>query len=83
MIHAPHKTPPAPVDTLLGKVRRSLKMSPYPELRTLECDQKSEVTQLRGSVGTYFLKQLAQETVMAVHGVEQVENSVKVRSRSK
>ena len=42
----------------------ALRQSPIPPLRKLAVEESDETVVLVGSVGSYYLKQLAQETVM-------------------
>jgi osmotically-inducible protein OsmY len=54
----------------LGQARKLLMDSPIHELRTIEVESKGEEIHLRGSVGSFYLKQMAQETVRsATRGV--------------
>lgn len=55
--------------------------SPFHELHGIVVEQRGEQVCLRGEVQTYFLKQLAQETVRsATRGLE-VQNDVLVELR--
>ncbi|MFO0012512.1 MAG: BON domain-containing protein [Planctomycetota bacterium] len=55
--------------------------SPFPELHGIAVEQQGEKVCLRGEVQTYFLKQLAQETVRsATRGLE-VRNELLVELR--
>lgn len=63
------------------KAKKLLDDSPFPELHAVNVDQQGENVRLRGEVRTYFLKQLAQETVRsATLGIE-VENELLVALR--
>ncbi len=63
---------------VLGQARKMLDDSPFAEIRSLRVEQDGELVLLRGRVGTFFMKQLAQETVrIATRGVE-VQNNVLV-----
>jgi hypothetical protein len=42
----------------------ALRQSPIPALRKLALDETETAVVIRGSVASYYLKQLAQETVM-------------------
>ena len=47
--------------------------------RSVSCSYHEGVLILRGLVPTYYLKQIAQTTVMGIDGVEQVDNRIEVR----
>lgn len=63
---------------LLERVRLTLQSSPYLPLRTLACYVHERVVILRGSVPTYYCKQLAQNLVAELPGVDEVNNQVAV-----
>jgi hypothetical protein len=52
--------------------------NPYPALRTVSCDFHHGVLILRGCLPTYYLKQLAQEAVAHLNGVDRIENLIQV-----
>jgi hypothetical protein len=56
----------------------ALKRSPIPALRKLSLEETADVLIIRGQVSTYYLKQLAQETVMPVRGNRELRNMVTV-----
>lgn len=56
----------------------ALKHSPIPALRKLRVEESEAVVVLSGSVATYYLKQLAQETVMPVLDRRELRNQVTV-----
>jgi osmotically-inducible protein OsmY len=56
----------------------ALRQSPFPALRKLSVEESEGSVILRGSVSSYYLKQLAQETVMSVLGSRELCNQVKV-----
>ena len=64
---------------LARAARKRLKSTSYLGIRGLscECDDRG-VLYLRGRLSSYYQKQLAQETVLAVCGVAQVVNEVVV-----
>jgi osmotically-inducible protein OsmY len=67
---------------VLGQASKMLKESPFPALRILQVEQVGEHVQLKGRVSSYFLKQLAQETVRsATRGIEMV-NDISVSTRN-
>ena len=55
-----------------------LKQSPIPALRNLSVEENGETVVLSGSVASYYLKQLAQETIMPVLGSRELHNRVRV-----
>ncbi|AMV34039.1 hypothetical protein VN12_18055 [Pirellula sp. SH-Sr6A] len=68
---------------VLGQAKRMLMESPFSSLRNLELSQAGEQMRLRGSVDSFYLKQLAQETVRsATRGID-VVNEVSVQSKWK
>ncbi len=57
-----------------------LSQSPYPVLGHLECDYHDGVLILSGRVRSFYEKQLAQESVRSLVGVDQIVNDVEVDS---
>jgi len=55
-----------------------LKQSPIPALRKLAVEESESTVILLGNVSSYYLKQLAQETVMPVLESRQLINRVNV-----
>jgi osmotically-inducible protein OsmY len=53
------------------------------DLVSVTCDYASGVLTLHGDVETYFLKQLAQESVAKLDGIERVRNRIRVTDRGK
>jgi hypothetical protein len=53
-----------------------LRQSPIPALRKLSVEENDHSVVLSGSVSSYYLKQLAQETIMPVLGDRQLHNGV-------
>jgi len=51
---------------------------PRLSLRNISCHSVDGVLVLQGSVSTYHLKQLAQEAVAKLDGVEEIENQIHV-----
>jgi osmotically-inducible protein OsmY len=64
--------------TLADRVDSAIQMSPYITGRTLRFETDGSRVTLQGVVKSYFQKQMAQEAVRRVDGVEQVENRVEV-----
>jgi hypothetical protein len=47
-----------------SRTAEALRHSPIPALRKLAIDETDEEVVIRGSVGSYYLKQMAQEALM-------------------
>ena len=63
---------------VLGHAKKMLNESPFHALRMLQVEQLGDQVLLKGHVESFFLKQLAQETVRsATRGIEMV-NTVAV-----
>lgn len=63
---------------VLGQAKKLLHDSPFHALRTLRVEQAGDLVLLKGHVESFFLKQLAQETVRsATRGIE-MQNEVTV-----
>jgi hypothetical protein len=58
--------------------QRQLSESPYLPLRRVSCCFEAGVLTMRGSVSSYYLKQLAQTAVSKLHDVERIENCIEV-----
>ncbi|MEX2170014.1 MAG: BON domain-containing protein [Pirellulales bacterium] len=74
------QTLPAPASTsrLLEQISVALQASPYvPRQRVLVETQEGAV-RLRGNVDSFFQKQMAQEVIRRLDGVEQIENLLEV-----
>jgi osmotically-inducible protein OsmY len=56
-----------------------LEASAYAALRTVKCRFRQGMLVLKGSVPTYFHKQLAQEAIRAIPGVTEIVNDISVR----
>jgi hypothetical protein len=68
----------APTDAVLDRVQMRFRTSPYVALRRLRCEYRGGVLVLHGRVASYYLKQLAQEVVRRLAGVEEIANHVEV-----
>lgn len=75
-------TSPNPFAALFREIadvaQATLRRSAYFELRDLSCDFSGGILTLHGSVPTYYLKQIAQASVIDVPGVVEVHNRVEV-----
>ena len=54
--------------------------SPYLALRNIGCVYRDGILTLRGSLPTYYLKQMAQSVVIETEGVTTVVNQIEVRA---
>jgi osmotically-inducible protein OsmY len=59
-------------------VGRALSATGYGSLRGVELTAHARLVTLRGRVTSYYMKQVAQATAMAVPGVRQVRNNLDV-----
>jgi len=60
---------------VLGQAKKLLNESPFHALRMLQVEQLGESVLLMGQVESFFLKQLAQETVRsATRGIEMINH---------
>jgi osmotically-inducible protein OsmY len=69
---------PAPRPALLEQVHGALSRSPYVSARDLRVEASEGVVRLEGAVRSFFHKQMAQETIRRVDGVERIENRLQV-----
>jgi osmotically-inducible protein OsmY len=65
---------PAPADV----AERRLRSHPYLALKNVACDYQGGVLALRGCLPSYYLKQIAQEAVASLAGVERIDNQIQV-----
>jgi osmotically-inducible protein OsmY len=63
---------------LEDRLHNALERNPYVGRRTLRFETSEGRVTLRGSVGTYFQKQMAQEAIRHVAGVQEIANEVEV-----
>lgn len=66
---------------LLEKLRGVLSKSHYLSPRQVQIETTGGNVRLEGTVGSYYQKQMAQELVRRVDGVETVENQLQVSWR--
>jgi osmotically-inducible protein OsmY len=64
--------------TLASRVDQAIQTSPYVNGRLLRFETEGSRVVLQGSVKSYFQKQMAQEAIRKVEGVEQIENCLEV-----
>jgi osmotically-inducible protein OsmY len=60
------------------RVGRALRATGYPPLRATDVAVREGLVILRGRVPSYYLKQIAQATVLAVPGVQELCNDLDV-----
>ena len=65
-------------DSLHERVHRALEHNPYLARRKLRFEHVAGHVTLRGTVGSYYQKQLAQETLRHIDGVFQIANELEV-----
>jgi osmotically-inducible protein OsmY len=63
---------------LEARVHSALKENPYIAPRTLRFEASEGRVTLRGTVGTFFQKQMAQESLRRVAGVSEIANELEV-----
>jgi hypothetical protein len=63
---------------LHADVHRALALNPYFAGRCLDVELRENEVVLSGVLGSYFHKQMAQESVLSVHGVRRVHNRIRV-----
>jgi osmotically-inducible protein OsmY len=63
---------------LAERVERALQATSYGALRGLEVTVQAGLVILRGGIPSYYLKQMAQTTVLSVPGVHQLRNDLEV-----
>ena len=61
---------------------QAMRQSPIPALRKLAVEETDSAVVITGSVSSYYLKQLAQEVVLAAAGAVDLVNSVRVTDNS-
>ncbi|MGO8746672.1 MAG: BON domain-containing protein [Thermoguttaceae bacterium] len=67
-----------PFRDVTEEARERLRQSPYMPVRSLSCEFDRGVLRLRGSLSSFYQKQLAQEAVVGLSGVEEIVNEVAV-----
>jgi osmotically-inducible protein OsmY len=73
-MHVVHAAEPS----LVERVNFAIHTSPYLAGRKLLSKTDGNRVSLHGEVNTYFQKQMAQEIVRRIEGVEQIENCLEV-----
>ena len=64
---------------LADQVHFALSRSPYGQTRDLKVEAREGVVRLEGAVRSFFHKQMAQEVIRRLDGVERIENHLRVQ----
>lgn len=64
---------------LAAIARQRLDSSGYALLKLVQCEQKNGVIEIRGTVSSYFLKQIAQEQLRSIQGMTRIVNELEVQ----
>jgi osmotically-inducible protein OsmY len=64
---------------LADQVHFALSRSPYGQTHELRVEAQEGVVRLEGAVRSFFHKQMAQEVIRRLDGVERVENHLRVQ----
>ena len=64
--------------SVLEMVYSRLRRTGHAEFRHVTCEQDSGTLWLRGQLSSYYLKQLAQESLRHMDGVDRIVNAVEV-----
>lgn len=71
-------TPPLAAPTLADRVTRAIGSHPHLARHEFQCHAEDGRVVLRGTVGTFFQKQMAQEAARRVDGVTRIINQLEV-----
>ena len=63
---------------ILDEVRSAVHADPHLARRDLHFEHRGRCVTLRGTVESYYQKQMAQETLRRIDGVEEIENRLTV-----
>ncbi len=66
------------LNPLQHKIHGTLDSSPYVSTRQVRVETSEGWVRLEGTVGSFFQKQMAQELIRRVDGVDEIENQLKV-----
>jgi osmotically-inducible protein OsmY len=64
--------------TLAHRIDQAIQASPFVSGRTLRFETDGSRVVLQGSVQSFFQKQMAQEAIRRIAGVEQIDNHLEV-----
>ncbi len=68
----------APTSRLLEQISMALQSSPYVPKQRVLVETQAGAVRLKGNVDSFFQKQMAQEVIRRLDGVEQIENLLEV-----
>lgn len=74
----PSRSIPSTSARIEALVQSRLRGSPYPSIQRLNCDFANGRLFLRGRVPSFFEKQVAQEALADLEGIDQIVNGVEV-----
>ena len=69
---------PATDEVLIQDLQSALGSNPHIQGQRLRIENKSGHVTVRGRVGSYYQKQMAQESLLRVEGVQRLENELEV-----
>jgi osmotically-inducible protein OsmY len=69
--------------TITEMAESKLRSKPYLALKNVFCDYLNGVLVLRGCLPSYYLKQVAQEVVARLDGVERIDNQIQVMTSAR
>jgi osmotically-inducible protein OsmY len=69
----------APPSPLVDQVHGALRSSPYFSSRQVRIEAEEGVVRLEGAVKSFFHKQMAQEVIRRLDGVERIVNCLQVQ----
>lgn len=64
--------------TLEKRIERAISANPYLSGRSVRLETDAQRVVLRGVVGSYYQKQMAQEALRQIDGIGQIENELEV-----
>lgn len=67
-----------PMDSLWQEAQSKITNCPIAEVRCIELEIAERTLILRGQVSSFYLKQMAQETVRSREGIETIQNLIEV-----
>jgi osmotically-inducible protein OsmY len=74
----PDEQSPDPQTSPKAEAERRLRGNPYLALKNVSCGWLDGVLVLRGCLPSYYLKQIAQEAVAGLEGVQRIDNQIQV-----
>ena len=67
---------------LFGRVTSALQKNPYLDFSSLSYETNEGCVVLRGVVPSYFEKQMAQESIRSIEGINEILNELEVLGRT-